>query len=56
MRRLMSDICIDGIISSGVNTRGLELLEKRSPVGSLSETDEFSPDEMERFWLNSRNI
>ena len=47
MRQLMSDICINGIISSGVNTRGLELLEKRSSVGSLSETDEFSSEEME---------
>jgi hypothetical protein len=53
---LMSDICINGIISSGVNTRGLELLEKQSSVGSLSKADEFSSDKIERFWLNSRNI
>jgi len=52
----MSDICINSIISSSVNTRDLELLEKQSSVRSLSETDEFSSDEMERFWLNLRNI
>ena len=37
-------------------TKGLELLKNRSSVGSLSETDEYSVDEMYRFWLNSRNI
>jgi hypothetical protein len=37
-------------------TKGLELLKSRSSVGSLSETDEYSVDEMHRFWLNSRNI
>ena len=37
-------------------TKGLEFLNKRSLVGSLAEADEFSADEMERFWLNSRNI
>jgi hypothetical protein len=39
-----------------VETKGLELLSNRPSVGSLSETDEFSSDELHRFWLNSRNI
>jgi hypothetical protein len=56
MRRLMNDNWIETIISSGIQTKGLELLENRPTVGSLSENDQFSSDEMERFWLNSRNI
>ena len=36
--------------------KGLELIDKRTSVGSLAEADEFSSEEMERFWLNSRNI
>ena len=52
----MNDNRIGSIISSGVQTKGLELLENRPTVGSLSENDHFSSDEMERFWLNSRNI
>ena len=45
-------------ISSSANfqTKGLELLDNRSAVGSLSEDNEFSFDELERFWFNSRNI
>ena len=45
-------------ISSSANfqTKGLELLDNRSTVDSLSEDDEFSSDEMERFWFNLRNI
>src|ERR1044072_5384242 len=56
MRRMMADIHIDSIINSGENVKGLELLHNRAFVGSLAEADEFSADEMERFWLNSRNI
>ncbi|GET63009.1 hypothetical protein GLOIN_2v1786147 [Rhizophagus irregularis DAOM 181602=DAOM 197198] len=56
MRRMMADIHIDSIINSGENVKGLELLNNRAFVGSLAEADEFSADEMERFWLNSRNI
>ena len=55
MRRLMNDIRIRNIIS-GDHTKGLELLENRPTVGSLSENDQFDSDEMARFWLNSRNI
>src|SRR2546421_6889168 len=43
-------------ISSSVDIRGLNLLDSRTTVGSLSENDEYSYDEMEQFWSNSRNI
>jgi hypothetical protein len=56
MRRMMTDSYINKIINSGENIKGLELLDKRSLVGSLAEADEFSSNEMERFWSNSRNI
>ncbi|EXX50506.1 hypothetical protein GLOIN_2v1786477 [Rhizophagus irregularis DAOM 181602=DAOM 197198] len=52
----MADIHIDSIINSRENVKGLELLNNRAFVGSLAEADEFSADEMERFWLNSQNI
>src|ERR1700722_7408375 len=56
MRRLMAEMQIDDIISSGFETKGLELLNNRPSVGSLSETNEFSTDEMYRFLMNSRNV
>ena len=56
MRRLMIDSQIDSIISSGVEVKGLELLDSRPSIVSLSVTDEFSSDEIYRFWMNSRNI
>ncbi|CAG8794826.1 16517_t:CDS:1, partial [Dentiscutata erythropus] len=34
----------------------VELLENRSSVGSLSETDNFSSDELCRFLLNIYNV
>ena len=43
-------------ISSSVDIRGLNLLDSWTTVGSLSENDEYSYNEMERFWSNSRNI
>ena len=52
----MFDAQIEDIKSSGVETKGLELLENRPTVGSLSATDRFSSDEMRRFLLHSRNI
>jgi len=52
----MNDKRIEDIISSGIQTKGLELLENRPTTGSLSATDQFSSDELERFWLNSKNI
>ena len=36
--------------------KGLELLNKWPSIGSLSVTDEFSSDEMHRFWMNSQDI
>src|SRR6266542_1688928 len=56
MRRIMFDAQIEDIKSSGVETKGLELLENRPTVGSLSATDRFSSDEIKRFLLHSRNI
>jgi hypothetical protein len=56
MRRLMNDKRIEDITSSGIQMKGLELLENRPTTGSLSATDQFSSDELERFWLNSKNI
>ena len=54
MRRLMFDSQV--ISSSGVEMKGLELLDKQSSIGSLLVTDEFSSDEMHRFWMNSQDI
>ena len=56
MRRLMFDNQINSIINSGVKVKGLDLLNYQPSVGSLSEADKFSADEMQRFWLASRNI
>ncbi|GET53790.1 hypothetical protein GLOIN_2v1775288 [Rhizophagus irregularis DAOM 181602=DAOM 197198] len=56
MRRLMFDNQISNIINSGVKSKGLDLISNRPSVGSLSEADQFSADEMRRFWLTSRNI
>jgi hypothetical protein len=52
----MFDNQINGIISSGVETKGLNLLGNQRSIGSLSASDEFSSDEIHRFWMNSRNI
>ena len=51
----MAEAQINDIVSSGLEVKGLELLESRSSVGSLSD-NEFSTEEMYRFLLNSRNI
>jgi hypothetical protein len=57
MRRLMNDNRIREISSSiNIQTKGLDLIDNRPTVGSLSEDDEYSFDEMDRFWFNSRNI
>ena len=52
----MNDFQINNIISSENNTKGLEFLEKRPSVGSLSETDQYDHDEMERFLMYSKDI
>src|SRR3954454_15940151 len=57
MHRLMFDIQIDSITSSGgIKVKGLELLDNQPSIGSLSDIDKFSSDEIRRFWMNSRNI
>jgi len=45
-------------ISSSVNIqiKELDLLDNQIVISSLLEDDEYSSDEMERFWSNSRNI
>ena len=56
MRQLMYDSQIGSIISSGVEAKGLEFLDNRPSVGSLSATDQFTTDEIYRFWIYSQNI
>ncbi|GBC19806.2 hypothetical protein GLOIN_2v1786147 [Rhizophagus irregularis DAOM 181602=DAOM 197198] len=56
MRRIMNDNRIGDIISSDIQTKGLELLEDRPTTSSISAADQFSSDELERFWLNAKNI
>lgn len=51
----MADSQIDDIISSGIETKGLEILNNRPSVGSIAD-NEFSTEEMYRFLMNSRNI
>src|SRR5271170_7398046 len=52
----MNDNRIESIINSDIQTKDLHLLENRPSVGSLSVSDQLASDEMEKFWLNSRNI
>jgi hypothetical protein len=52
----MTDCQVDNIISSGIETKGLEIFNNRPTVGSLSDTNEILTDEMYRFLMNSRNI
>lgn len=56
MRRITAESQINDIISSDLETKGLELLNNRPSVGSLSDANEFSTDEMYRFLMNSKNI
>jgi hypothetical protein len=49
MRRLMAETHVNDIISSGLEVKGLELIDKRSSVGSLSNNDEFSMEECINF-------
>jgi hypothetical protein len=57
MRRIMSDNQISNIISSEIEpTKGLDILNPRPSVGSISENDEFSSEEMDRFLMYSQNI
>ena len=52
----MTKTQINDIISSGLEVRGLELLDKWPSVRSLFNTNELSTDEMYQFLMNSRNI
>ncbi|CAB4422093.1 unnamed protein product [Rhizophagus irregularis] len=48
IRRIMNDKQINNIVSSGiVDTKGLDILDTRPSVGSISEPDEFTSVEME---------
>ena len=55
MRRLIAELHVNDIISSGSKVKGLELFNKQSSVGSLSDTNEFLTEEMHRFLMYSRN-
>jgi len=52
----MNDNRINEVIFTENITKGLELLDTRPSVGSLSEMDQFDHDEMRRFWMCSRQI
>ena len=52
----MFDNQISNIINSGIETKGLDLLNNQPSIGSLLEADQFSADEMQRFWLIFRHI
>jgi len=56
MRRLINDNQIIDLTMSANNMIGLELLNNRPSTGSLSETDQFSTDELHRFLMNTYNI
>ncbi|RHZ78691.1 hypothetical protein Glove_158g2 [Diversispora epigaea] len=56
MRRLINDNRINEMIYTENNTKGLEILNTRQSVGSLSEMNQFGYDEMRRFWIYSRTI
>ncbi|PKK58007.1 hypothetical protein RhiirC2_824166 [Rhizophagus irregularis] len=56
MRWIMNNNLIGDIISSDIQMKGLELLEDRPTTGSISAVNQFSSDELERFWLNAKNI
>ena len=52
----MADLQINDIISLGIKTKGLEILNNQPSVSSLSNANEFFTDEMYHFLMNSRNI
>ena len=52
----MNDCKISNIMNSGINTKGLELLDNQPSVGSLSATDPFDSEELKRFLEHSKNI
>ncbi|RHZ87470.1 hypothetical protein Glove_34g53 [Diversispora epigaea] len=56
MRRLINDNRINEMIYTENNSKGLEILNTRQSIRSLSEMDQFGHDEMRRFWMYSRTI
>ena len=52
----MAEAKVNNIASSSLEVKGLELLDNQSSVGSLSDADEFSTEEMYRFLMNLKNI
>ena len=56
MRRLLNDHQIVSLTASLPDEKGLDLLKNQPSVGSLSDADEFSSDEMYRFVFNASNI
>src|SRR5262249_64116 len=57
MRRLIFDKQIGNILSISGIQKGLDILDNRPSVGSLSDADtQYSTDELWRFFLNSQNI
>lgn len=49
MRRLINDNKVNNIISSGINIKGLGLIDNRQSVGFLSATDPFDSEELKDF-------
>jgi hypothetical protein len=56
MRRLMNDRRIINITTTYPDKIGLEFLNNRPNIGSVSELDQFSTDELYRFLNNTYNI
>ena len=56
MRRLINNNQIIDLTISANNIIGLELLNNRPSTGSLLETDQFSTNELHRFFMNTYNI
>ena len=56
MQMLTTGNLIGDMISSGMQTKDLKFLENQPSVRSISETDEYTSDEMHQFWLSSINI
>ena len=56
MRRLMNDRRIISLTTNYSDKTGFEFLNNRSDIGSISELDQFSTDELYRFLNNTYNI
>ena len=50
----MADLQINDIISLGIKTKGLEILNNQPFVDSLSDANEFFTDEIYYFLMNSK--